>query len=330
MREADVSEPAAQRPEASRPRGVADRGGILVLDKPPGPTSHDLVARGRRALNTRAVGHAGTLDPAATGVLVLLFGEGTKLASYLTASAKRYDAVIQLGTLTDTLDGEGAAVASAPVPDFTPAQAASALASFLGQHTQEVPLVSAVKVAGQPLHRRVRRGEQGLEAPVREVILHDVALERCTGTQLHVSLSCSKGFYVRSFARDVAERMGTLGHVSALRRTQSGHLTLNHAAPVARFEEAVQERRRERLRPWILSLEDAWTGVTVPLSLEGVEDANHGRAILPDRLLRPNEFADLQAGSVCALADGRDHMMVALGRVESDTIRIARGLRRET
>ncbi|MCA9529246.1 MAG: tRNA pseudouridine(55) synthase TruB, partial [Myxococcales bacterium] len=212
--------------------------GVLVVDKPAGPTSHDIVARARRALGTRRVGHAGTLDPMATGVLVLAIGEGTKLVPYLTAADKRYVATVRLGSSTTTLDAEGTVDAEAPVPSgLSVADVERAAERFAGGYAQRVPAVSAVKVEGRRLHERVRRGEV-VDAPVREVALRALEVRRVSGADVELALECGKGFYVRAFARDLASALGTVGHLVALRRTRSGAFDVRDAVPAAWLEAA--------------------------------------------------------------------------------------------
>ncbi|MBW2404697.1 MAG: tRNA pseudouridine(55) synthase TruB, partial [Deltaproteobacteria bacterium] len=146
--------------------------GLLIVDKPAGCTSHDVVRRVRKALGQRSVGHAGTLDPLATGVLVVAVGEGTKLVSHLQSDDKRYEVTIALGAETDSLDADGEVTETAKVPPLDSAMVERALLPFIGRHRQEAPKLSAIKLGGTPLHRRVRRGED-VEAPVREVELYE-------------------------------------------------------------------------------------------------------------------------------------------------------------
>jgi tRNA pseudouridine55 synthase len=202
--------------------------GVLVVDKPSGCTSHDVVSWARRAFSTREVGHAGTLDPMATGVLVLLLGEATKLSSWVTAEDKAYDASVRFHVETDSLDADGAIVreVDAPAPEFE--SVLREARAMLGACEQVPPSVSAVKVDGVAAHERARRGEQ-VALAAREVNLRAVDVRAVRGTVAEVSLEASKGFYVRSFARDLAARLGTVAHLTALRRTRSGVFTLLEA-----------------------------------------------------------------------------------------------------
>jgi tRNA pseudouridine55 synthase len=212
--------------------------GVAVVDKPAGMTSHDVVARVRRALGTRRVGHAGTLDPLATGVLVVMAGEATKLAPYLTAADKRYRATVALGTETDTLDGGGEVVAHAELPDWwahaaeAEARVEAALAAERARESQEPPVFSAIKVAGRAAHRRARAGE-AMELAERPVAVLELTLEAMTPAgQLVLAMRVSKGYYVRSLARDIGRALGVPAHLARLERTASGSFRLDEASPL--------------------------------------------------------------------------------------------------
>jgi tRNA pseudouridine55 synthase len=206
--------------------------GLLVVDKPEGPTSHDIVAGARRLFSTRSVGHAGTLDPMATGVLVLLLGEALKLSSYLTLAEKSYLAEVRFGLLTDTLDAKGTVVLEAPVAQGALAapRIEAALAAERARTLQVPPAVSAIKVGGERAHRLTRRGT----APVleaRSVRVERLELLETHGDRLTIEVTASKGYYVRSLARDLGEALGLPAHLSRLRRTRSGAFTLENATP---------------------------------------------------------------------------------------------------
>lgn len=211
--------------------------GVLVIDKPRGMTSHDVVSRVRRARKTREVGHAGTLDPMATGVLVVLVGEATKLAPYLTADDKEYEAEIALGVETDSLDADGNETRRAPVPEKWADRLASATLAERARTSQVPPSVSAVHVDGARAHERVRRGEEVVLAP-RDVSVRAIDVLDVGKASLRVKLLVSKGYYVRAFARDLAERLGTVAHLVALRRVRSGVFSLDRASRVEDAEAA--------------------------------------------------------------------------------------------
>ncbi|MFZ1866062.1 MAG: tRNA pseudouridine(55) synthase TruB [Polyangiales bacterium] len=290
--------------------------GIVVVDKPAGCTSHDVVQRVRRTLRQRSVGHAGTLDPLATGVLVVALGEATKLVSYLQADDKRYDVTIALGTGTDSLDADGEVVATAEVPPLDVAAVDRALQRFIGRHPQRAPDLSAVKVAGTPLHRRVRRGEQ-IEAPVREVELFEATTVEAGQDELRLRLHCGKGFFVRALARDLCTELGTVGHVTSLRRTASGRLSLESAVD---GDDLTALGIAERLIP----LREACGGMRrVELTEGGVVDARHGRPVVAE-VIAGDTWRDARAEEPLALF-GPDGEPVALGRRVDDGIRIVRG-----
>jgi tRNA pseudouridine55 synthase len=261
---------------------------VLVLDKPSGPTSHDVVARVRRLLGLREVGHAGTLDPMATGVLVVALGEATKLVPYLTMQEKAYDATLGLGVATDTLDalgrevvrsevGEGlraALVASRGALTVAPVLAA-ALDAERERTTQLPPAFSAIRQGGERAHTKARRGEEpALEPrPVRVVRLRLLDAGDEPGPWMAVELEVSKGYYVRALARDLAARLGTVGHLTALRRTRSGAFRLAEALPLDTAPDELEAR--------VLPLELAAERVlpVARLSATGVRDAGYGRTI---------------------------------------------------
>lgn len=216
----------------SRHAGHGSIHGVVVVDKPSGPTSHDVVAAARRHFRTRRVGHAGTLDPLATGVLVLLLGEATKLSSHLTRDVKTYEAVVAFGSATTTLDAAGSVTRRRDLSeDWLSAQALSAALDVeLRRELQVPPAVSAIKVDGTAAHARVRRGEDVQLAP-RDVRLHRVRLLDWDQGHATLELTVSKGYYVRAFARDLGDALGVPAHLASLRRTSSGPFFLSQAVP---------------------------------------------------------------------------------------------------
>lgn len=290
--------------------------GVLVVDKPTGCTSHDVVQRVRRVLRTRSVGHAGTLDPLATGVLVVAIGEATKLVAHLQSADKRYEVSIRLGVETDSFDVEGEVVRTCPVPELSEGQVREALQAFLGRHPQQVPALSAVKVGGQPLHRRVRRGEH-VEPPSREVQLFDAHLDELGPDRLQLSLHCGKGYFVRSLARDLSAALGTCGHVIGLRRTTSGAFDLSQAVELDDLTPELAEAR-------LVSLPEACAGLlNVQLTTDGVDDARHGRAIAADRVIGTDWEAAAPDEALALLSE--DGELIALGRRVERAVRVTRG-----
>ena len=259
---------------------LSEQDGVLVVDKAIGPTSHDVVAVARGALRTREIGHTGTLDPMASGVLVLVVGQATKLVNSLTALQKRYEAIIKLGVSTSTLDAQGEVEAEAPVPALSVAQVEAAARGFLGERDQRAPIVSAIKREGTPLYKRARKGEQ-VEAPVRRVRLDEVEIQRVDATEIALSVRCGSGYYVRAFARDLAASLETLGHLTMLRRTHNGLFDLARAVT---FAELLAGRTDESVRAGVLSrlipLRDVCRALPhLVLDEEGTAHARQGRPI---------------------------------------------------
>jgi tRNA pseudouridine55 synthase len=249
--------------------------GVLVVDKPEGPTSHDVVARCRRILATRAIGHAGTLDPMATGVLVLVVGRATRLAQFLSGQSKAYDATLRLGRTTDTWDRTGAPVpppAEGPLPDAT--AVAACLAGFLGAHPQVPPPYSAKMIDGVRAHVLARRGQPVPVEPAM-VELHQCEILAADLPLVRLRLKSSAGYYVRSLVHDLGQALGCGACLEELRRTASGAFTLDEAGALAALEEdpagaAARVIRLERLLPHLPS---------VRLNEEDAARARHGNEI---------------------------------------------------
>jgi tRNA pseudouridine55 synthase len=214
--------------------------GLVVVDKPGGLTSHDVVARVRRLAGTRKVGHAGTLDPMATGVLVLGVNRATRLLGHLVLTEKAYDATIRLGVSTTTDDAEGETVATVSAGHLDEATIRSALAEFVGDIEQVPTAVSAIKVGGRRAYERVRAGEE-VELAARPVTIHAIdvhAVRSHSGVvDVDASVRCSSGTYVRAIARDLGARLGVGGHLTALRRTAVGAFGLDAARTLEQLDD---------------------------------------------------------------------------------------------
>jgi tRNA pseudouridine55 synthase len=202
--------------------------GLLVVDKPAGWTSHDVIAKLRRLSGQRRIGHAGTLDPAATGVLVLGLGQATRLLEYLSNADKVYRSEFLLGVATDTDDADGQVIGVADTAWLTAEQVRSALAGFVGQIEQTPPQVSAVHVGGQRAYAAVRAG-RAVAIPPRTVTIHAIEVEAIALPRLTVVVHCGSGVYIRSLARDLGARLGVGGHVARLRRLAVGGLRIETA-----------------------------------------------------------------------------------------------------
>jgi tRNA pseudouridine55 synthase len=214
--------------------------GILNINKAIGMTSHDVVARVRKLLKQRRVGHAGTLDPAAGGVLPICVGLGTRVAEYLSESGKAYQAEITFGVVTDTYDSEGTVLRTTNANDLSLTRIAAALSHFLGRQMQLPPRYSAIKIQGQPAYKRARSGQAVTLEPRPIEIYH---LQICTWQPptLTLAIECSKGTYIRSLAYDLGEWLGYGAYLSGLRRTRSGPYTLAESVTLEQLAEAVTE-----------------------------------------------------------------------------------------
>ena len=227
------------------PRHLID--GVLLLDKPAGLSSNDALQRARRLLNAAKAGHGGTLDPLATGLLPLAFGEATKFLHDLLDADKTYEAVVQLGTATDSGDAEGVVIQKSPV-EQDDAAIRHACAAFAGPILQVPPMHSALKRDGRPLYELARAGVEVERGP-RSVQIHGLRLIERSGDTLVVDVDCSKGTYVRVLAEDIGRALGCGAHLAALRRTAVGPLRLDGAVGLPALEGMEIEARRACLRP---------------------------------------------------------------------------------
>lgn len=211
--------------------------GVLVIDKPVGLTSHDVVQIIRRGTGIRRAGHTGTLDPRASGVLVVLIGPAVRLSEYVSASDKRYQATIRLGSSTDTYDAEGRVTNSAPVGNITEDQFQETLEKFVGEIEQVPPPYSAIKVQGKKAYEMAREGEEVNLEP-RTIKVYSLELLEWAPPEAVIDVFCSSGTYVRSLANDLGNALGCGAHLVGLRRTKSGRFTLRDAVPLRRLQES--------------------------------------------------------------------------------------------
>lgn len=202
--------------------------GVLLVDKPTDHTSHDVVARLRGKLRMKRIGHAGTLDPMATGLLVILVGKATRISQYLMSVDKVYTGTIKLGEVTNTQDAEGEVLETRPVPSLSEGDIRQALQSFIGDQYQTPPMFSAIKIDGVPLYKRARDGEE-IEREPRFIRVSSYELTRWVSPELDFKVHCTKGTYVRTLAHDLGQRLGCGAHLKALRRISSGALTIEKA-----------------------------------------------------------------------------------------------------
>jgi len=297
--------------------------GVVVIDKPQGITSHDVVARSRHILHERRIGHTGTLDPFATGVLVLLLGRATRLAQFLSAVDKEYEAIIRLGYATDTGDRTGT-----PIPpvaesknrtrleDWTEQEIEAALQTLRGDIEQVPPMYSAKKVEGKKLYELARRGESIERRPIRVSILEfepirpdgQLIKDNHDGTfDFHARVSCSSGTYVRTLAEDFGRRLYVGAHLAELRRTRVGDLQISQAITL---EQLKVHKNEESLGTVVLPPGAALSRLPfVHLSGEDVRRANHGREVS----VAEAEWADGQNVKMC----DTDEHLVAVGQYDA-------------
>lgn len=222
--------------------------GILLIDKPKGCTSHDVVDWVRRKLGMRQIGHAGTLDPMATGLLLILVGRATKVSQYLMSLEKTYEGTLKLGETTDSQDAEGTLVCSRPVPELRLDQVQQAMQGFVGDQYQIPPMFSAKKVDGIPLYKMARKGKV-VERDRQFIHIRSLDLLDFTPPLLSFKLICSKGTYVRTLAHDLGEALGCGAHLCALRRTATHAFTLDTALSLDVFDSLSPKAIQEALIP---------------------------------------------------------------------------------
>jgi tRNA pseudouridine55 synthase len=293
--------------------------GVVIVDKPAGITSHDVVQRVRRALRTayaparkrrhgHKVGHTGTLDPAATGVLVVCIGRATRLVPFLQAGRKTYEARMQLGRTTSTLDAEGEVTAEHDATHIDEHAVCEALKRFVGPIDQIPPMVSAVKVDGERLYAKARRGEQ-VERTPRQVVIHDLVLEDFSPgrwPEVGFLVSCSAGTYVRTLADDIGRTLGVGGHLIALRRLASGGARISDAVSLERLETAITEHALESIMMSPAAAMALADYPTVVLDDDAVIHLTHGRPLAPTGFDGPVAALD-GAGRLVAVLTDRDN-----------------------
>ncbi len=251
--------------------------GVLVVDKSSGPTSFDVVRRVRRALRAQRVGHGGTLDPLATGVLPVCLGAATKLAPFLLGADKEYEAVLRFGAETDTADADGRVMVERPLGDLDEAALRALLPRFTGPQRQTPPMYSALKRAGRPLYEYARAGQEVERAP-RDIVIHRLVLVAFTPPDRAVlRVRCSKGTYVRVLALDMGRAAGPGAHLAALRRTRSGPFTSEQAVTL---DEVERGARVGDASPPLVSLADALAHLPAAAADDAVaRDLAHGKRV---------------------------------------------------
>lgn len=252
--------------------------GILLVDKPAGWTSHDVVAKVRRLTGQRRIGHTGTLDPAATGLLVLCLGQATRLVEYITAHDKRYTGEIALGTATTTDDAEGEIISSRPVPVVSTDALAALTRRFTGVLHQVPPAFSAVSVDGQRSYAVARKGAT-LDLPARPVTIHNLQLTAVAPDRLRIDAHCGAGTYIRSLARDIGAELGCGGHLATLRRLASGSFRLEDAWSLDEIERVSAAGRIDEV---LLPADEGMTAFDAAiLGADGIAELSFGRMYMP-------------------------------------------------
>jgi tRNA pseudouridine55 synthase len=250
--------------------------GALVVDKPVGMTSHDVVQAIRNGTGLRRAGHTGTLDPRASGVLVILVGPAVRLSEYVSASDKRYQAIIRLGGSTDTFDSEGKVTLSKDPLNVTEAQFEAALKTFIGEIEQTPPPYSAVKVQGRKAYEMARQGEE-VDLTPRKITVHHLEVLEWAPPEVVIDVHCSSGTYVRSLANDLGVMLGCGAYLVGLRRTKSGRFSLRDSVPLRKLQEAFTAGNwYQYLIPAAEALGD-WPAVE--LNPDEVEGVRHGHRV---------------------------------------------------
>ena len=286
--------------------------GVLTMKKESGWTSHDVVAKIRHLLGGVKVGHAGTLDPAATGVLPVLIGRGTRIAEYLVEWDKEYRAVLRLGETTDTQDATGTVLARHPTDLVTPESIHEVVGRFRGPIKQVPPMYSAVKVGGVPLYKSARAGK-AIARDARTIVIHTLEVEAIQERDVTLRIVCSKGTYVRTLCADIGGALGVGGHMLALERRRVGPLTIDQALTV---DEVVTRHALGRLGDDLLSLDRALAQLEIVVVDEQTADrVRHGAPVPVAKILRWEGTADGERGSHKPVRihniDGR---LVAIGK----------------
>lgn len=294
---------------------------VLIVDKPAGITSAEVVRQIKARVRPARVGHLGTLDPFATGLLPILIGEATKLAPFLQDGEKEYDGVIRLGVETDTLDRTGVETQRAEVPVLTSEMLAEAVARFTGRIVQQPPIFSAIKRDGVPLYKLARRGVEVEPPPPREVEISrlrlDAQLDTKDATSIHFVAACSTGTYMRSLARDIGVALGTVAHLAELRRLCNGSFTLEQARPLTAVLEALADRGNENPAGMIGMREALATMAEAEADAIQVRRLRNGDSRALDGVAPRGAklFKVVSAGVLVAVAEATSHVTARVVRV---------------
>jgi len=292
---------------------VAGPDGLLLIDKPPGPTSAEVVRILKKALQVKKIGHLGTLDPFASGLLPICLGAGTKLSQFLMAEQKSYAGTLQLGVETDTLDCTGTVTRTASVPACTPTQLRKIEQRFMGDYWQTPPMYSALKRKGVPLYKLARQGIE-VEREPRRVHVSHLALTLGEPHAIHFSVSCSKGAYIRVLAADIGVALNSLAHLTSLRRTAFGAFTLDQAIPLSQ----VQSLQPGQPLPLLSSAQATQSYRTFVVSAPEAALIRHGQ----QAFLRTLPAAQATGETARILSAERE--LIAIVTAEQETWKLAR------
>lgn len=289
--------------------------GVLNVVKPAGWTSHDVVAKLRHLLQIKKIGHAGTLDPAATGVLPILLGKATRISEFLTNWDKEYEAVLVLGQETNTQDATGIIVKESSVEQLDEKVVRQVVAEFQGTIQQIPPMFSAVKVGGKPLYKAAREGREVVRQ-ARQVRIHHIEVHSIQGPHVHMKVVCSKGTYIRTLCADIGQKLGVGGHLLRLERTRVGPFTIDHANSLEDFNKGLDPRTTSAFLSIDQALQDlpfvsvrvedrekVLNGVPLPLSVFSQPEHDH-------------KF-ELEQGVVVRVKDGNGQLL-GLGQIQKD------------
>ena len=305
--------PCTDQPTIENTRLPMSYHGVLIVNKPDGWTSHDVVKRVRTVLGIQKVGHAGTLDPHATGVLPVLIGKGTKIAQYLLGWDKEYAAVLQLGQMTDTQDAWGAVLEEKSYERLSEDDVRSVFMDFHGAIQQVPPMYSAVKVGGQPLYKKARKG-QTVERQAKTVVIHNLEIQRVAIPEVSFRVACSKGTYVRTLCADIGDCLGVGGHLKWLQRRRVGPLHLDQAVEMESLIDGVE----------LAQLDGAWWSLdrvlegfpVVEVNGEDARKVLHGNAIPWNRVEWTGEKVGLTTPgeSIRVRVKNKGGLLLALGK----------------
>ena len=285
--------------------------GVLVVNKPLAMTSHDVIDRLRKILHTRRIGHAGTLDPNAEGILLACVNNATKVAQFLTEHDKEYEAVIKLGTSTDTYDGNGKIIKTEKDLKINPERIKEAILSFKGKIWQIPPLYSAIKYKGKKLYQYARAKEK-VDRKKREVEIKDIKIQSINIPYVELKIKCSKGTYVRSLAHDLGEKLGCGAYLYSLRRTQVGPFRLNKALSLESISEAQSEGRIQEI---LVAIEEALSHLPSVVVKEGfAQRVQHGVPLESASVMSTEGGFD--QNQIISLKDGQ-RKIIAIGKALS-------------